>query len=96
MLDWSTAAINQPVETDFFAVSLPDLMVLDGDPQQYHQQHCLFVSALAYLGLGDTARWQQQCATLLACNPNHDKAQLFSVLADMLTKEMQGCSQQNQ
>lgn len=96
MLDWSMAAINQPVETDFFAVSLPDLMVLDGDPQQNHQQHCLFVSALAYLGLGDTARWQQQCATLLACNPNHDKAQIFSVLADMLTKELQGCSQQNQ
>jgi len=96
MLDWSKAAINQPVASDFFAVSLPEVVVLDSDPQENHQQHCLFVSALAYLGLGDGARWQQQCAALLADNPNHDKAQIFSVLADMLTKEMQDCSPQNQ
>ncbi len=96
MLDWSTKAINRPVGTDFFAVSLPDLVVLDSDPQQNHEQHCLFVSALAYLGLEDGVRWQQQCAALLARNPNHDKAQIFSVLAAMLAKEMQDCSPQNQ
>ena len=92
MLAWSTSAIDQPVQEDFFAVSLPDLIVLDSDPQQNHQQHCLFVSALAYLGLGDSVRWQQQSGALLARNPNHDKAQIFSVLADMLTNEMQDCS----
>lgn len=95
MRDWAAQAVDQPVQTDFFAVSLPDLVVLDSDPRQNHQQHCLFVSALAGLGLGDTARWHQQRDALLARNPNHDKAQIFSVLADRLAEEMQGCSQQN-
>ncbi|WP_413740246.1 DUF5107 domain-containing protein [Sodalis sp. RH14] len=93
---WSDAALDRPVATDFFAVSLPDLVVLDNDPAQNHRQHCLFVGALAALGLGDTLRWQQQLDALLACNPNHDKAQLFAVLAPTLTGELQDCSQQNQ
>ena len=39
-------------DVDFFAVSLPDLVVLDTSAQAKHQQHCLFINALGHLGAG--------------------------------------------
>ncbi|TKI06160.1 DUF5107 domain-containing protein [Martelella alba] len=93
MGDWAAKAIEQPAEPDFFAVSLPDLVVLDSDPQESHRQHCLFVGALASLGQGDATGWRRQCAALLTRYPSHDKAQLFSTLAERLAVEMQDGSQ---
>ncbi|MBN0863758.1 hypothetical protein JTL79_33175, partial [Pseudomonas aeruginosa] len=62
---------------DFFAVSLPDLVVLDVSAQQRHQQHCLFIEALGHLGLGNVSACQQRMQQLLQINPAHDKAHLI-------------------
>lgn len=51
MVAWAEAEADTPVETDFFAVSLPALIVFDGDLQAEHQQHCLFVKTMGQLGL---------------------------------------------
>lgn len=84
MLDWADKAKDQRVEADFFAVSLPDLVVLDSDGQHKHRQHCLWVETLAYLGQGKKQQFRTSLQQLLALNPNHDKAHLFSVLGDGL------------
>ncbi|CAI1046439.1 Predicted methyltransferase (contains TPR repeat) [Serratia quinivorans] len=84
MQQWVQQQAERVPGADFFAVSLPDLMALDNDLQQAHQQHCLLVAALAQLGLGQLTATQQTLKALLACNPAHDKARLFSVLADAL------------
>ncbi len=84
MLDWADKAKDRPFEADFFAVSLPDLVVLDSDGQHKHQQHCLFVKTLAYLGQGNTPQFNASLQQLLALNPNHDKAHLFSLLGNSL------------
>ncbi|MFG6654720.1 DUF5107 domain-containing protein [Scandinavium sp. M-37] len=74
---WVAAQKNAVPDTDFFAVSLPDLVALDGNPEQRHQQHCLFIEALGSLGLGEFAAGNRALEALLALNPAHDKAHLL-------------------
>lgn len=80
MVAWAGQAMDERVGADFFAVSLPDLIVLDDDPQHKHRQHCLLVLALGQLGLGEQACGEQSLRELLALNPAHDKGHLFSLL----------------
>lgn len=76
-VEWAQAHREDGVEADFFAVSLPDLIALNGDALKQHQQHCLFVEALGWLGLGDIAAFNQRLEALLILNPAHDKAHLL-------------------
>ncbi|BEE18435.1 hypothetical protein VAWG006_26880 [Aeromonas enteropelogenes] len=80
MVAWAEEAMKAPVEADFFAVSLPDLIVLDDDPQQQHRQHCLLVRALGQLGLGQRQACEQTLGELLTLNPAHDKGHLFTLI----------------
>lgn len=76
-LDWAEKQSDTPPDADFFAVSLPDLVVLDTPAEAKHRQHCLFITALGWLGLGDIARGENRLDALLALNPSHDKAHLI-------------------
>ena len=76
-LAWVQAHRDDLPEADFFAVSLPDLVVLDTPAGHQHQQHCLFIEALGYAGLGDLAACKRLLGNLLALNPAHDKAHLI-------------------
>jgi tetratricopeptide (TPR) repeat protein len=84
--DWVAAQRDAVPQTDFFAVSLPDLLALDGNPQQRHQQHCLFIEALGCLGQGDISAGNHALEALLERHPSHDKAQLLrhALAADIL------------
>ncbi|HGY5074936.1 TPA: DUF5107 domain-containing protein [Citrobacter gillenii] len=77
-LDWVEGHRDSVPETDFFAVSLPDLVALDASSVLRHQQHCLFIEALGYLGLGKRHACQNALTLLLTLNPAHDKALLIS------------------
>ena len=77
-IQWGQAHRDCPVEADFFAVSLPDLIALNGDPGSIQRQHCLFVEALGHLGLGDMPAFERLIRELLVLNPAHDKAHLLA------------------
>ena len=79
---WASAHRDDPVQSDFFAVSLPDLVALDGDARSAHLQHCLFVSALGHLGLGEVDKFKQIVSELLDINPSHDKAHLIRLACE--------------
>ncbi|HBM3027883.1 TPA: DUF5107 domain-containing protein [Klebsiella oxytoca] len=76
-ITWAGQHRDDVPQADFFAVSLPDLVVLDVSAQQQHQQHCLFIEALGHLGLGNVSASQQAMQRLLQLNPAHDKAHLI-------------------
>ncbi|MDM2928440.1 DUF5107 domain-containing protein [Citrobacter sp. Cm046] len=76
-LQWVESQHDKVPEVDFFAVSLPDLVVLDTSAQAKHQQHCLFINALGHLGLGNIPDSRHFLDALLQLNPAHDKAQLL-------------------
>ncbi|WP_421144824.1 DUF5107 domain-containing protein [Aeromonas dhakensis] len=85
MVAWAEQAMGESVEADFFAVSLPDLIVLDDDPQHKHRQHCLLVRALGQLGLDQREACSQTLRELLILNPAHDKGQLFALICRELS-----------
>lgn len=76
-LAWVERQAQTPPEADFFAVSLPDLVVLDTPADAKHRQHCLLITALGHLGLGNRAECETALNALLALNPSHDKAHLI-------------------
>ncbi|HHG8771771.1 TPA: DUF5107 domain-containing protein [Raoultella planticola] len=77
-IEWAQHHRDDVPQTDFFAVSLPDLVVLDAPARSQHQQHCLFIEALGYLGLGSVADYHRVIQRLLELNPAHDKAHLIN------------------
>ncbi|PSV49923.1 DUF5107 domain-containing protein [Photobacterium indicum] len=92
MIVWAEAECHTPVEVDFFAVSLPALIVFDTDTQAEHIQHCLFVKAMGQLGLAlvtqsvspgsDSKKdFEHILQTLLTQSPAHTKANLFKEVA---------------
>lgn len=51
LISYSDAHINDKVTIDYFAVSLPDLLVFEEDLNKKNKLHCLFMKALGLYGL---------------------------------------------
>lgn len=51
LIDYGQDHIDDDIEIDYFAVSLPDLMIWDEDLNKLNRIHCLYLIALGYLGL---------------------------------------------
>jgi len=43
--------LHDEAKIDYFAVSLPDLLIFEDDLQKRHQIHCQYMMGLGYLGL---------------------------------------------
>ncbi|MBQ0019003.1 MAG: DUF5107 domain-containing protein [Bacteroidales bacterium] len=56
---------------DYFAVSLPDLQIWEGDLNLSNQIHCKFMLALGYYGLGDTTHALRYLSEVEALDINH-------------------------
>lgn len=59
LVNYGEAHLGEQVEMDYFAVSLPDLQIWEGDLQLINRKHCLYMLALGYTGLhlADRAAW---------------------------------------
>ena len=53
LIDFGTKHIHDKIKIDYFAVSLPDLLVFDQDLDLKNKIHCHYMIALGYLGLGN-------------------------------------------
>ena len=65
---------------DYFAVSLPDLLIWDGDLDLQDRIHCLYMLALGYEGLGDRQRAERYLAEVEQLDINHQGAQALRSL----------------
>ena len=52
LIDFGLAHFNDQISIDYFAVSLPDLLVFDADLNLRNKVHCYYLMALGNLGLG--------------------------------------------
>ena len=43
---------NDEVKIDYFAVSLPDMLIFDADLNKQNRLHCLYMKALSHIGQG--------------------------------------------
>lgn len=69
--------IFEPVVLDYFAVSLPDLLIWDDDLQRRNTVHCHYLMALGCYGLGETARAMREISHVCEMDPNHQGAKAF-------------------
>jgi len=74
LVDYGTTHINDNVKIDYFAVSLPDFLVFEKDPNHMNRVHCHYMMALGYTGLGSSAAAQQEFDRVLTLDANHGGA----------------------
>ncbi len=71
LVDYGEKHLEDDVKTDYFAVSLPDLLVFDDDPVRRHRVHCEYMLALGWLGVGEEAKSREHFARVLALEADH-------------------------
>jgi len=76
MISYGETHMNDPVEPDYFAVSLPDFSFFEQDPAVTHQSHCLYLIGLGYIGLENYDKARQVLDRVLSLNPGHQGARL--------------------
>jgi tetratricopeptide (TPR) repeat protein len=62
---------NTPARIDYFATSLPTMLLFDDDLQFRQETTALFLQAQAYLGLGNSSKARTLSKTVLKRDPNH-------------------------
>ena len=86
LIGFGEAHQNDEVKIDYFAVSLPDLLVFDADLNERNRIHCLYLIALGHLGLGFYEEAQTFFDSILALNINHQGAILHKNMIDFLKR----------
>ncbi|WP_256013696.1 DUF5107 domain-containing protein [Desertivirga xinjiangensis] len=72
------------VSIDYFAVSLPDLLIFEGDLKLKNKIHCTFIKGLGLLGAGKSAQAQEAFTEVLKLDTQHFGAKVHLQLADYL------------
>ena len=62
LINYGKNHIFDKVRMDYFAVSLPDLLIWEGNLQEQNTIHCRYMLALGYDGLGDKERAERYLA----------------------------------
>jgi tetratricopeptide (TPR) repeat protein len=63
--------INDEVKVDYFAVSLPNLLVFEDDLNVRNKAHCHFIQGLGYLGLEKISEAKNAFLSVLQLDPEH-------------------------
>ncbi len=71
LIDYGQQHLDDQVEIDYFAVSLPDFLVFDDDLNRRNMIHCRYMIGLGQLGLANVVAATQQFDQLLALDVNH-------------------------
>ncbi len=71
LIAFGKAHLRDEIKLDYFAVSLPDLLVFDADLNQRNYIHCQYMMGLGYLGLGEADRANECFERVLQLNVNH-------------------------
>ena len=74
LIDFGNLHMDDEVQMDYFAVSLPDFAVFDVDLNQRNRLHCHYMLSLGYLGLGEAKNAQVHFDAVLAVDANHPGA----------------------
>ena len=67
---------------DYFAVSLPDLLIWEDSLDRKNEIHCKYMLALGYLGLGDKDKARRYAAEVSGLDINHQGIQALQTLVE--------------
>ena len=77
LLDFGEQHLDDEVEIEYFAVSLPDFLIYEKDYTKMNRIHCEYVMALAKIGMGRVDEARELLGRALAEDPSHIQADLF-------------------
>jgi tetratricopeptide (TPR) repeat protein len=81
LIDYGEQHLFDEVKIDYFAVSLPDLLIWDDDLNHRNRLHCYYLVGLGQLGLGKTAHAKRMFEQVLAADQYHMGAHMHLGLA---------------
>jgi hypothetical protein len=71
LVDYGREHIRDDVKIDYFAVSLPDLLIFEENLNERNRKHCLFMMSLGLKGLGRSDEAEKCAEELLAMDNAH-------------------------
>ncbi len=71
LIDYGNQHRNDEIKIEYFAVSLPDFLIFDGDLNRKNKVHCLFMAALGYFGKGEVKKAAEYAQKGLALDQCH-------------------------
>jgi tetratricopeptide (TPR) repeat protein len=74
LLAYAESLVQQPAKIDYFATSLPSMLLFEDDLQKRQQITATFLQAQAWLGLGDTEKARRLINEVLESDRNHPLA----------------------
>jgi tetratricopeptide (TPR) repeat protein len=74
LIRYGEAHLDDEIKIDFFAVSLPDLMVFDTDLNARNRMHCHYLMALGYMGSGNKKMAEEHFDQVLQMDASHQGA----------------------
>ena len=77
LINYGKQHIYDKVVMDYFAVSLPDLLIWEDSLDMKNLIHCKYMLALGYYGMGDKAKALKYLAEVEALDNNHQGIQQF-------------------
>lgn len=77
---------NDRIEIDYFAVSLPDLLVFDQDLDVKNNIHCTYLIGLGMLGLGKKVEAKNYFLNILNKDLNHQGAAIHLMMINFLAQ----------
>ena len=81
-IDFGTEHMNDEIRIDYFAVSLPDMLVFDTDINRKNHIFCNYLIGLGKMGLGEIEQGNVLLETVLAMDINHQGAAIHLRMAD--------------
>lgn len=84
LINYSLEHLNDKVKIDYFAVSLPNLLVFEDDLELRNKIHCYFMRGLGHLGMGSNDQANQAFTTVLSLDAEHLGAKQHLELANQL------------
>ena len=76
LIDFGKKHMNETIKLDYFAVSLPDLLIWDDDLTFRNKIHCHYMLGLGYLGLDDTTKAEIHLLEATEMDLNHQGVQM--------------------
>lgn len=74
LVNYGRQHYHDDVKMDYFAVSLPDLLIWDGNLNEDNLRHCLYMLALGEYGLGNYSHSEKYLRQLKELDINHQGA----------------------
>lgn len=75
LISYGESHLNDTIKMDYFAVSLPDLLIWEDDLTFRNKIHCLYLQGLGYLGMGDTDQAKTFLSSAAEMDVNHQGVQ---------------------